>query len=119
MSFVISNAQWIPTSIFLVQVYQQHAHGFCVPDSGLLLLHGSQSSLPGWVSPHVYHASFVINTAVALVSLMHKIEVYLMHEHLIAILKINGEKLLKIQDDGGFLKSVPLSSPLDDFLTMT
>jgi len=27
-------------------------------------------------------------------------------EHIIAILKINGEKLLQVQDDGGFLKYV-------------
>ncbi|KAF7309407.1 hypothetical protein MIND_00311500 [Mycena indigotica] len=67
-------------------VHQQYADDFRFPDSRLLLLYGTQSSLPSWVS------SFFDQYVVVDCNVLR-----------LAILKINGEELLKAQDDGGFL----------------
>ncbi|KAF5359991.1 hypothetical protein D9758_007584 [Tetrapyrgos nigripes] len=70
-----------------LSVYQQHAYDLRIPDSRLLLLYGTQSPVPSWswLVPVLFPAGLMYLT-----------------NHL-AILKINGEKLLQIQDDGGFL----------------
>lgn len=43
---------------FLFKIHQQHADGICLSDSGLLLLHGSQGAVPGWVRVLSVHCCY-------------------------------------------------------------
>lgn len=42
------------TDVVRLKVHQWHALDLCFPGYRLLLLHGPQSSLPGWVSTSFY-----------------------------------------------------------------
>jgi hypothetical protein len=89
------------------QVHKQHAYGVRVSDSGLLLLHGSESAFSSGVSLawSLTQASLAYSFTTGSVSVLRVIILPVaIHIDLPAILKINGEKLLQIQDDGGFLQ---------------
>ncbi|KAG7093407.1 hypothetical protein E1B28_007089 [Marasmius oreades] len=73
-------------AMVLEPIHQQHAYGFRFPYRGLFLLHGTKSP---------------ISSRAWLVSPGH--EMNYRPYFFPAILKINGEKLLQAQDDGGFL----------------
>lgn len=90
--------------ILLRKIHQQHADGVRLSDSGLFLLHGPESAVSSWVRfLPIPMIEPVANTSTGLVSVFDPDQTtsYLPS---VAILKINGEKLLQIQDDGGFLK---------------
>ena len=89
-----------------MQVYQQHAHGVRLSDNRLLFLYGSESALPSRVSSDLHLWAMIIRvdcqSQTRCVASLRMIFVGL--TVLTAILKINGEKLLKIQDDGQFIQ---------------